>query len=322
MCTSMSAQTLTFPAAKFKAGDAAEWKNADYDDTAWQTLDVSRTWDSQGIPSETNFGWYRFHVRPTKAMLDNSDLKEYIVFDLGTIDDVDEAYLNGVLIGKTGNMPGDKGQYSALFNVPRKYIVKANDKNIKWDQDNVLAVRCYSGNAPGGMYGGHVNVSVPDRIDGGSITFSQDNFDSMPTYTVTLNESYPSTLSGTLTIDVTDIETGKLIDSTTKKVSATKNKPARLTFPYDKKDCLRVKATFTDKKSGKQIKAAYTPKYILTPKAPETPRFNTTTVYGVRPGSPIHFRFGVACGCFPCVIDVYIGISVIGQTFVKKGFRA
>ena len=321
ICTGMSAQTLTFPTAKFKAGDSNEWKSNDYDDTSWQTIDISRTWDSQGIPSDTHFGWYRFHIRPTKAMLANSDLKEFMEFDLGTIDDVDEAYLNGILIGKTGYMPGDNGEYTALFNVPRKYIVKTNDKNIKWDQDNVLAIRCYSGNAPGGMFGGHVSVSIPDRIDGGSISFSQDNFDNIPTYTVTLNDSYKTALSGTLSIEVTDMETGKPVDNITKKVTATKNKPAKVTLPYDKHDCLRVKATFTDKKSGKQITASYTPKYILTPPAPDTPRFNTAPVYGVRPGSPIHFRFGVS-GERPMTItshDLPAGLSINPENGALSG---
>ena len=114
ICTGMSAQTLTFPTAKFKAGDSNEWKSNDYDDTSWQTIDISRTWDSQGIPSDTHFGWYRFHIRPTKAMLANSDLKEFMEFDLGTIDDVDEAYLNGILIGKTGYMPCSMFHVSTL----------------------------------------------------------------------------------------------------------------------------------------------------------------------------------------------------------------
>ena len=67
-----------------------------------------------------------------------------------------------------------------------------------------------------------------------------------------------------------------------------------MALDYDKSQCLRVKATFAEKKFGRNITAKFTPKYILTPAAPATPRFNTTAIYGVRPGSPIHFRFGVS----------------------------
>lgn len=288
------AQSLTISTAGFKAGDSKEWSNPRIDDSSWQTLDVSRTWDSQGIPSSTKFGWYRMHFTPTKTMLEQSDLKEVVEFDLGTIDDVDEVYLNGTLIGKTGNMPGDAGAYAAKFYVPRKYSVPVGDKNLHWDADNVLAVRCYSENAPGGMFGGNVKIKVPGRIDGCSLSFSETDANNKPTYSVSLNNSYKSAVSGTLKLEITDAETGKIISNIEKKVSARDGKPAVITLPYDRSKCLRIKATFTEAKSGKTISGNYTPKYILTPAAPAAPRFNTAPVYGVRPGSPIHFRFGVS----------------------------
>lgn len=315
------AQTINLPTAKFKAGDSKEWSKPNFDDSSWQTLDVSKNWDSQGIPSDTHYGWYRFHIKPTKAMLQNSDLKEYLLFDLGTIDDVDEAYLNGVLIGKTGFMPGDNGQYRIMFSVPRHYMVKANDKNIRWDEDNVLAVRCYSGNEPGGMFGGNVNVRVPSRIDGSKLTFSQPDFDKNSSFTVTLNNEYPTPISGTLKVNVINTENGQEVNSITKKVTATAKKPAAITVNYDKSECLRVKATFTEAKSGKEITANYSPKYILTPPAPATPRFNTAPVYGVRPGSPIHFRFGVS-GDRPMTItsaDLPAGLSINPENGALSG---
>lgn len=321
-----TAQTINLPTAKFKVGDSKEWSKPDFNDSDWRTIDVSKLWDSQGVPADTHYGWYRFHLKPTKEMLKNSDLKEYLVFNLGTIDDVDEAYLNGVLIGKTGVMPGDKGTYKLVFDVPRQYTVKANDKNIRWDEDNVLAVRCYSGNAPGGMFGGNVNVQVPNRIDGGSISFApatpaKGADENTYAYTISLNNSFPATLSGTLKVNVVDSETGKEVSSMTKKVSATQKKPATLTMNYDKNEQLNVNVTFTEPKTGKSISASYSPKYILTPKAPETPRFNTPTVYGVRPGSPIHFRFGVT-GNRPMTIssaDLPAGLSINPENGALSG---
>lgn len=312
LSTTANAESLTFKTAKFKAGDNKEWAGTQLDDSNWQTLDVSRTWDSQGVPSDTHFGWYRFHIPLDKSLLSASDLKEQLVFDLGKIDDVDETYLNGVLIGETGNMPEDKGTYSATFDIPRRYILKTNDKAIKWGEDNVLAVRCYSGGAPGGMFGGNVSVSVPNRIDGAHISFSEDGFDTLPTYTVTLSDRLQTPLRGTLSIIATDLETGREISSKTQKVSATKSKPAKVTQPYDRNSCIKVCATFTEAKSGKSVSATYVPKYILTPEAPATPRFNTAPVYGVRPGSPIHFRFGVS-GDKPMTItsaDLPAGLTI------------
>lgn len=293
LAAGVSAQTITISNASFKAGDSKEWSNPSVDDSSWQTLSVANTWDSQGIPSSTQLGWYRMHFTPSRTMVDQSDLKEIVEFDMGTIDDADEVYLNGKLIGKTGTMPED-GAYISKWSVPRKYIVSINDKTIKWDEDNVLAVRCYSQGAPGGMFGGNVKISVPNRLDGCTLGFSESDNDGNTTYTVTLGNIYKSPVTGTLKIEATDVETGKVVSDVSKKVSSREGHPAVITLPYDRNKCIKINVTFTENKSGRTLSASFVPKYILTPAAPASPRFNTTSIYGVRPGSPIHFRFGVS----------------------------
>ena len=52
--------------------------------------------------------------------------------------------------------------------------------------------------------------------------------------------------------------------------------------------------TCTDAATGKKAVFSYIPKYILTPPAPATPRYNGPLVYGVRPGSPVIFRIPVS----------------------------
>ena len=175
----VSAQELTFSEAKFKMGDDPSFSSVTLDDSKWETLSVQKTWDAQGKRPNAATGWYRFHVKITKQMLESSDMKECVQFALGGIDDADETYLNGKLIGKTGQFPSDKGGYKSMWSVPRIYTVKVYSDIIRWDQDNVLSVRCYSGGEPGGMFQGPIVVKVPSRVDGIVLSTSQSDMSTM-----------------------------------------------------------------------------------------------------------------------------------------------
>ena len=56
----------------------------------------------------------------------------------------------------------------------------------------------------------------------------------------------------------------------------------------------QLTATYTDAKTGKVLTESKQLKYVLTPPAPATPRFNGAPVWGVRPGSPVIYRFPVS----------------------------
>lgn len=287
---SMQAQVLEFSEAKFMVGDDKAWAAPSTDDSQWRTISVTRTWDTQGIVNNNNYAWYRIHVRLPKSMLESSDIKESIVFDLSKIDDADEAYLNGKLIGKTGKMPSD-GSVESRWSSPRRYQVKVNDSAVKWDEENVLSIRVYNGGEPGGMFEDKVKIYVPSRVDGLSLRMSEPKSGECA---VQLGSQFDTAMSGTLKVETTDFETGEILSTTTKKVSTKKTKPAVVNVPYEVSRCVRIKTTFTDSKSGKSISQNYIPKYILTPAAPAAPRFNTTGVFGVRPGSPVIYRFPVS----------------------------
>ncbi|MDE6338133.1 MAG: putative Ig domain-containing protein [Muribaculaceae bacterium] len=291
---SMSAygQEIAIDKALFNEGDSQEWKTPSFDDSSWKTLEVTRLWDDQGVAPDTRFGWYRFHIDMPSSMLQSSDLQEVVAFDLGMVDDCDEAYFNGKLIGKTGLMPGEMGDITNTFDIPRNYTVSAKDVN--WDGENVLAVRCYSGGAPGGMFGGPVKVTVPGLVEAADISFSQAKVKGKDGVEVTLKSRYPATISGKLNVVVTDFENGKVVAEVTKNVKVNDVRSEKLFIPYNKSRRVDVKATFDEKNSGKSLSVTHVPHYILTPAAPASPRFNTAPIYGVRPGSPIHYRFGVS----------------------------
>jgi len=281
--------------AKFKAADEKGMNSPTLDDSSWKTIDITRNWDAQGIPADTHVGWYRIHFRPERASLGKGSFNQYLILDLGPIDDTDKTYLNGVLVGQTGTMPEDPEGYQTKWDTPRRYIIPANHKALKWDDDNVIAIKCYSGNAPGGMFRTGATIRPAQLSDAASIKFTEEEGGKEGhTCIVALNSNTPGDISGVLTCEITDPETGAKISEISKKVKARSERPASVSFPYDNKKPVTVTTTFTEGKSGQSISASYTPKYILTPPAPASPRFNTAPIYGVRPGSPIHYRFGVS----------------------------
>jgi len=289
------AQDVQLENAKFHAGDDASWANVNIDDSSWQDIKNSDTWTSQGVKIENGFGWYRYHVNILRSMLEKSDLKETVDFILGGIDDADETYLNGKLIGKTGRFPSDANGYQSQWSVKRCYRVPASSSLIKWDGVNVLAVRVYNGGDPGGMFEGPIRVRVPNTIDNLSINISEgtDGKGAVQSFS-TLKSTMQASKSGVFSVKVVDPETGETLGEKSMKVSINEKKDKTIAVPYDNHRMVRIVSTFTEAGSGLSCTAQYIPKYILTPAAPATPRFNTAPIYGVRPGSPVHFRFGVS----------------------------
>src|ERR1700730_15997190 len=87
---------------KFKTGDSTQWASPTYSDQNWKPISVLQSWEAQGYPNYDGFGWYRLHLVIPSSIKEKSYLKDSVRIDLGIIDDNDEVYLNGKLIGKYG----------------------------------------------------------------------------------------------------------------------------------------------------------------------------------------------------------------------------
>lgn len=281
--------------AKFHLGDDTEWSKPAYNDADWQTVDISRAWPDRGFDNQGGgWGWYRAHITIPRSLLDESDMKEVIIFDLPKADDADEVYLNGVLIGKTGRFPSDENGYASAWSDPRSYSVKADNSAIRWNADNVLAFRVYSSWEPNGLYERGISVRVPSRSDDLIFTFEEEKDKKGDVIAVSVKSVYPLLQKGQLKVEVYDRETSEVISAVKKNVSLKKDKTLTMSVPYDRARMVNIKATFTDAVTGGYTVHNFIPKCLLTPAAPAAPRFNTTAVYGVRPGSPVIFKFGVS----------------------------
>lgn len=144
----LSAQVTTISRDwKFKTGDSIQWASGNYSDKHWDHLKTGLWWAHAGY-NYSGFAWYR------KKIFISSDLKPAVIksgslkFSLGQIQDVDQTFLNGELIGQTGNVKPFTGKWGD----PRYYFVKADQ--ILWDAENTIAVRVFGKSGNGGMHTG------------------------------------------------------------------------------------------------------------------------------------------------------------------------
>ncbi len=135
---------------KFSIGDRSEWNHKDFEDRDWEKIWVPSSWENQGFHGYDGYAWYR-----TSFKIEDGVSTMPLYLSLGYIDDVDEVYINGHLIGKTGNFPE---HYSTAYNAKRTY-------RIPWDilddsGDNSIAVRVYDEGGEGGIISGDIAIMV------------------------------------------------------------------------------------------------------------------------------------------------------------------
>ena len=145
---------------KFRTGDAPEWKSPEFDDSGWGSIYVPIYWETQGYKNYDGIGWYRLHFT-----VDSSFAGKRLLFLLGKVDDYDEAYLNGEVIGKTGAIPADgkPGRTGNQYSWLRTYTIPVG--LLKIGQENVLAVRVWDGWLHGGIYQGPVGLITRERYN-------------------------------------------------------------------------------------------------------------------------------------------------------------
>ena len=138
---------------KLKRGDDDDWAKSSFDDSEWKEVLVPAYWETQGLKDYDGVGWYRIHFTVPEKFRGQD-----LVLLVGKIDDVDETYLNGERVGRTGGRRVRGGEYLKL----RAYTVSSDI--IKCGQTNVLAVRVYDNYLQGGIYDGPIGFISRDRF--------------------------------------------------------------------------------------------------------------------------------------------------------------
>jgi sialate O-acetylesterase len=133
---------------RFELGDDPKWAQTAFDDSNWEEVFVPAPWEDEGYPGYDGYAWYR------KRFNISSQVKEKNLYiHLGQIDDADEVYINGHFVGFSGTFPPD---YYTGFNVYRKYPISPGI--LKFDSENVLAVRVYDEGIDGGIVSGNIGI--------------------------------------------------------------------------------------------------------------------------------------------------------------------
>lgn len=137
---------------KFRRGDDPSWSRREDDPSAWENVTLPASWERHSNYGQDEvFGWYRltFHVppgwqgRPVRLVL-------------GKIDDVDQTFVNGALVGQTGRLPADEAGFASAWTVVRTYDVRPD--LLVYGGENTVAIRVYDSSGGGGLHAGPIGM--------------------------------------------------------------------------------------------------------------------------------------------------------------------
>ncbi|MGB4576895.1 MAG: beta-L-arabinofuranosidase domain-containing protein [Paludibacter sp.] len=138
--------------AKFKREDNMDFAKQSYNDNEWEIKQLGTTWKALDLNGNV-FAWYRIKIIIPSSLKADVIKSRGLKLNLGKIDDVDQTYFNGKLIGETGTLPPN---YQSKWDTNRTYTIAENI--IQWDQENTIAIRIFSLDNVGiGMYQGPYN---------------------------------------------------------------------------------------------------------------------------------------------------------------------
>jgi sialate O-acetylesterase len=144
---------------KFRTGDDPSWADPGLSAKGWVEVNVPRYWETEGFRDYDGYAWYRleFEVPPRLA-------NEELVLLLGKIDDFDETYVNGELIGRTGRMRKnwDSKDWGSEYGRSRAYAIPTG--LLRPGKMNTLAVRVLDVHMHGGIYDGPVGLITRERF--------------------------------------------------------------------------------------------------------------------------------------------------------------
>ncbi len=132
---------------RFSVGDDARWAQPDFNDRAWSRIHVPSYWEEEGYRDYNGYAWYR------RDFTFDGDPAEPVHLLLGRIDDADEVFVNGRLVGASGRFPPD---YLTAYNHDRVYTIPAGV--LVEGGRNLIAVRVYDGASGGGITGRSIGL--------------------------------------------------------------------------------------------------------------------------------------------------------------------
>ena len=194
--------------AKFSFGDNPVWSAPGFDDSGWEQQQLAKSYTK-----DSSYAWYRIRVN-IPAGLKTKDGRGLKLM-LGKIDDADQTWFNGKLIGKTGSFPPS---YETQWEKQRLYIIPESE--VLWDKENLIAVRIYNLIGGMGMWEGPYRIEPLGWTD--EVTFSRA-FTEAPDNGLTLRLSFENKTSkafnGSVYYWIADKKEKEILFSEVKKVN-------------------------------------------------------------------------------------------------------
>lgn len=286
---------------KFKQGDNLAWVDPSLADSAWDTIAVDRIWEESGYDPYDGYAWYRLRFKLPSSLKKNASLKDSLLLFLGKINNWDQTFLNGKIIGINNvNMAAETNIDTSFLNAPinywdleRWYTLAADDPRILWDQENVLAIRVFDQGGQGGMYTGNQAARMTALTDYLKIDANREPFlvenGSLSKKIYLKNTSLNYSLKGAFTITAVNKLTGVRILKEENEVDL---KPFdEIQFPISIPQ-LDQSVLFTcrfENTQGDVMEEQEESPYICTPAPSLSPRINGASLFGCRPGHPFLF---------------------------------
>jgi DUF1680 family protein len=202
--------------------DKKEFSNADYNDAAWEEL-PALNWSDDHKTTANRTLWIRKKVIIPSTLQTEFVKTGLLSLTMGKIQQSDDTYLNGKLIGSTGS--GD---------TYRNYLITKDD--ILWDKENVISIRVRHWGSFGVSKTPKFAAALPEHFLGyGSGLKTGDTkapiLKKDLVYQLTVTNKSPRIAEGIVNADFYNFE-GIKIYSAQKKVNLTLGKTA-IEFPYN-----------------------------------------------------------------------------------------
>jgi alpha-galactosidase len=273
---------------KIKLGDDIAWSKNDFNDADWKPIDPTTFYENQGYDGYNGYSWYRIKFNLPSSLRQNSVLKDSIRIIVGRVDDIDATYLNGVKIGSIGLFPDEKGGPVGFYDAIRRYALSVNHPSIRWDAENVIAVRVFDGGGGGGLWGITPSIDMVDLIDFTTVNIDAGGFDFSEKgkikKLVKVENAFKNSIEGTLSLQISSENGFSATQAVAVNVAA--NGSFSRTFTFQNIENAKVTYVFTEKNTQKTVKASQMTPYILTPLESPKPKITNPEIFGARPSSP------------------------------------
>lgn len=291
---------------KFKQGDNTEWAKPDFNDGDWKPIEVGKFWEFQGYEGYNGHAWYRKKVHMPSSLKQNSVWKDSLRISLGLIDDHDQVFLNGIMIGQNAGMKFEFGNNNntpdqTAYNKYRNYVLSVNHPAIKWDAENTIAVRVYDQVGDGGIGGNKpFTIAMVDEIDFMAIDAQKQDFVFQPngnlSKKIEIHNSAPKnvTIEGTLKVTVFNLINRKVLANYSVWMAVSNKKPTEFEYTLPMAENVAVKYEFEAEKSKNTIALLQEIPYLLTPAEKPEPAINGAKIYGQGVGKPFMYRVPVS----------------------------